>query len=410
MNIKLNYRIIIVTFVLIYLPISLTLEKFFLKDFWGYGDEIFALCMFFYLFTLFIKGKILKKDLNILILLILLTLLGLISNWNSKLIDNSFAITIDAFWQWKIFLAFLGAKYIAKRNAKDIIIKSLLNISKMFLIVSCLCGIISCFLDLGMTYEVRYGIPSYYFIFYNEGRFGIIVAIALLIILKGTTNKKIRRKYEILALINMILTTKGIVYIIIVMYVLLQILFKYVDKRGNLNLKILIPLCIGIIGASSFQIENYLLNDISPRMLLLRYGIVTAQKYFPLGSGFATYGSEMAARYYSPLYVEYGWQYRYTMGIENGTALNDNYLATIIGELGFFGVVIIIWIFIEIFKQINSINEEFKVKSMILSLFMCMMVAFLATGITKSSIGVCVFVILGVLTDNGEYGNLKKKM
>lgn len=409
MYIKINYRTIIVTFIIIYLPLSLTLQHNFNQEIWGYGDEVFSLLMLGYVLILLLKGKFLKKDMPILILLTLLTILGLISNIYSKLTNNLMAIFVDAFWQWKIFLAFLGAKYIAKNDKNNTIMKSLFKVAKGFLVICTLCGIINCFINLGMSYGYRYGIPSYYFIFYNEGRFGIIVAIALLIVLYGTDDSRVIRKYEILAILSMFFTTKGIVYIIIAMYIMLQMLFKFMNKKAKLNLKTIIPLFIVVIFVSSYQIENYLLNDISPRMLLIKYGIITAMSYFPLGSGLATYGSEMAARYYSPLYVKYGWRDRYAMGIENGTALNDNYLATIVGEFGFFGLIIMSVLFFIIFNRINKINTDVKVKSMILSLFLCMIIAFLATGITKSSIGVCVFIVLGVLTGLDEYKSLENE-
>lgn len=408
MQIRINYRIIIIPLILLYLPLSLALEKSFSYSFLSYGDEVFTLFMMIYILLIFLKNKLAKVDAIIIFFLIVLTFLGGISNLYSKLTNNYFAILIDGFWQWKIFICFIGAKYIAKNDTKNSIIKSLIGVSKLFLLISAIIGIINCFIDLGMSSDVRYGIRSYSFVFGNEGRFGIIVAIALLIVLNGTYSEKIRRKYEILALISMILTTKGTVYIIIITYFILNILFKYIEKKKKLNLKTIIPICTVAVFTSGFQVKNYLFNSISPRMLLIKYGIITANTYFPFGSGLATYGSEMAARYYSPLYVKYGWSNRYSMSIENGFALNDNYLATIIGEFGFFGLIIFLILLFYMFKQVNTINADIKNKSMILSLFICMVVCFLATGITKSSIGVCVFIILGTLKGLNKCENTRK--
>lgn len=193
----------------------------------------------------------------------------------------------------------------------------------------------------------------------------------------------------------MVLTTKGVVYIIFVTYIVLQILFRKLNKNQRIDIKTIIPLGIAGVATSSYQITSYLLDEEAPRALLIHYGFKTANNYFPFGAGFATYGSSEAVKHYSKLYEMYGWANRWAMGKENGDALNDNYLATIIGEVGYVGLIIFVGLFIKIFKQINVIKCDVKSKAMIMSIYIDMLVCFLATGITKSSIGMMVFIIIG---------------
>ena len=84
------------------------------------------------------------------------------------------------------------------------------------------------------------------------------------------------------------------------------------------------------------------------------------------------------------------------MGKSNGEALNDNYLATIIGETGYFGLIVFLSAFFNIFKQINAIRCDYKVKAICMSIFIDLFVCFIATGITKSSIGMMAFLVLGM--------------
>ena len=85
------------------------------------------------------------------------------------------------------------------------------------------------------------------------------------------------------------------------------------------------------------------------------------------------------------------------MGINSREALDDNYLATIIGESGYFGFVLFLSLLGSICLQVNQIkNLNIKCKSLVLSILSCLMICFLATGITKSSIGVMAFTVLGV--------------
>lgn len=406
MVIKLNGETLIKLFI-VYVPISIYLTDIRGLSIAGYGDEIFTLLMFFYIFFLFCKGKLLSEDGKILMALSIMIVLGFLGNIFSHLSNNYFAILVDAFWQIKIVMCFLGAKYIAQRNNNHRIFWGIDWLCKLFLWTGAICGIISCFTDIGMSNGIkRYGLPSYYFIIGNEGRYGIITAVVLLIVLfnnyKMTETKK--RTYTVLALIGMILTTKGIVYIIIAVYIILLLMFKYVNRKQKITIGSILPIIAIVAIVGSYQISTYFMNNQAPRMLLITYGFITAMTYFPFGAGFALYGSEMAARYYSPLYVKYGWKYSYAMGIdrEGGSALNDNYLATIVGEIGIFGLILYIYILIKIFLQINNVQINKNLKSLTLSLFICMIAAFVATGIMKSSTGVFCYVVFGVLCGLGE--------
>lgn len=398
MKIRYSPRIFLAWYILL-LPIALSLETHNILPIVSYLDEAVSLFFTIWLLARMIKRKLEREDTFILVGLILFTIIGIVSNIYSKVIPFKVSIFIDAFVQWKIFVCFLGAKYIAKTDYCFQTIRYLRNASKWLLWLGAIFGVISQFVDLGMSADgsIRYGIRSYSFLLGNEGRYGIVVACALLILLYTTENKRRVFCYEMLALINIILTTKGVAYIIAALYVTFRLTFILIEKRKRFNLKTILPIAAAGVGVSGYQIQNYLLNNISPRMLLIRYGFVTANTYFPFGSGFATYGSHEAAIAYSPLYIEYGWYHKFTMGFNSREALDDNYLATIIGESGYFGFVLFISLLSSVCLQVNRIKSlDTKCKSLVLSILACLMICFLATGITKSSIGVMAFTVLGV--------------
>lgn len=395
----------LIVIAIICLPLSLAIEMNTSFLIAGYVDEIITLFMLFHVGLLALSNQLDRADLYLILLLFVFSFIGLISNMSSGVVRDIKSIFLDAFAQYKIFVGFLSAKYVAKKCNDNYIFMSLEKIAKISLILGSICGLISIFVDIGMaeySTEQRYGLPAYYFVFGNSGRYGIIVAVMLLIVEKTTENRKTILGYEILAIICMLLTTKGTVYVIIVVYICLQILFRALEKEGRFTLKTALPTVIAGIGASGYQISSYLLNEEAPRALLIKYGFITANRFFPFGSGFATYGSAEAAKDYSPLYREYGWANKWTMGIENGTALNDNYLATIVGETGYFGLLIFLLMFFNIYRQVNIIISDIKSKALILGLFFDMIVSFIATGITKSSIGMMVFITLGVCVGLSE--------
>ena len=211
------------------------------------------------------------------------------------------------------------------------------------------------------------------------------------------TPKKKLVVYEILTLFCMIIITKGVTIIVVVIYLVLKFMWKtskdYHFSMGNIFF-------IAIFGtlASSLQINTYLRNTDSPRMLLIRYGIKTANRFFPLGSGFATYGSDMAGKNYSPLYHEYGFEKYWGMGEgENGFFLNDNYLGCILGQSGYFGLALFIAILVLIFLDINKIkNYGRDVKALTTAIYIGLVVTAIGTAIIKSSGGVFVFAMLGL--------------
>lgn len=379
------------------LPLSLSLELNISNPAIGYCDELLTVIMAMYIIILFAKRNLYNADSNIVILMMLFTIYGLISNIFSGLAYSWMSVFIDALLQWKIFVGFITGKYIALNYDDEYVVDSFEILCKIMLVVGALCGFVSLFMDIGMasySADQRYGIPAYYFVFGNSGRYGVIVGCELLFILWKNREENVWA-YELLALINMLLTTKGVVYIILVTYILLQILFRKLNKNQKIDIKTIIPLGIVGMAASSYQITSYLLDENAPRALLIRYGFKTANSYFPFGSGFATYGSSEAVKHYSRLYELYGWGNKWTMGKQNGDALNDNYLATIIGEVGYVGLIIFVCLFVNVFRQVNAIRCDVKSKAMIMSIYIDMLVCFLATGITKSSIGMMVFVVIG---------------
>lgn len=382
---------------LILLPLSLSLELNMSNPAIGYCDELLTVIMAMYVAILFVRKRLYNEDGRIVILMLLFTIYGLLSNVFSGLAYSWMSVFIDALLQWKIFVGFITGKYIGLTSRDEYVVDSLEKLCKMLLVIGAVCGFISIFVDIGMasySADQRYGIPAYYFVFGNSGRYGLIVGCELLFILWKNKGRNVR-KYEMLALINMLLTTKGAVYIIFVTYVVLQLLFKNLNKNQKIDIKTVIPLGIAGIATSSYQITSYLLDDKAPRALLIRYGFKTANSFFPFGSGFATYGSSEAAKHYSKLYTLYGWENKWSMGKQNGDALNDNYLATIVGEVGYVGLIIFMSLFINVFKQINAIKCDIKSKAMLLSVFIDMLVCFIATGITKSSIGMMSFIVIG---------------
>lgn len=400
---KLSLRELIFAFFIVLLPFSLFAEKKLGLSFFAYSDEI--LCIICILYTLYFSFKkgIKGIDLTMLILLIVCSVITLCGNLINKLITNWFPIIVDLVCLAKIFTVFIVYKLVGERDTKKRVISYLVPVCKATIVLGTFFGIISQFVNLGMTTpNRRYGILPYSFIFENEGRYGYIVACAFLILLMAKLPKKQEQIYEALMIFNIILTTKGVAYIIGVCYIIFVIMWKNTLK---LNARTLALLIIGGGAASTFQINTYLRDSESPRVTLIKYGFKTANTYFPFGSGFATYGSDMAAKNYSRLYIRYGFENRYGLSLINSTCLNDCYFGMVVGQFGYIGMVVFLVMLFLVFVPLDKILINKRVKALTVSIFIGLLKSSIGTAIIKSSIGVFSMAVIGLICGYSQQYN-----
>ena len=391
------------------LPISLIVEMNFSAGLISYVDEVLCIVCTIYIVYFSLKKGIKGNDLLLLVLLIILSLYTLIGNAVSKVTTEFMPIAVDLVCLAKIFTPFIVYKHVAMYDKKHKLMDYLVPSAKLLIIAESICGIISMFVNIGMTGDRRYGIPSYAFLFANEARNGYITACALLILMVANVPKKNLRIYEIMTVFILIITTKGVVYIMLICYLILKIMWLN-NKKLKFTVKNIITIVIGVIAISGYQIDTYLRDDTSPRSLFIRYGFRTANTYFPFGSGFATYGSDMAGRYYSSLYIQYGFNNIYGMSEDMGMFLNDCYLGMVLGQFGYIGTIIFVAMLVIIFISLNRINNLGRdTKALILAIFIGIVVSSLGTAIIKSSIGVFIFAILGTICGYSRNASLTKE-
>lgn len=98
--------------------------------------------------------------------------------------------------------------------------------------------------------------------------------------------------------------------------------------------------CIaGVIGWNKIH-EYYLATDrYSPRSILLKDSIDLMKQHFPLGTGFGSFGSNIAAKYYSPLYTSLGYRFFKGMKPTDTAFLSDGFWPTVFAQFGLCGTV-----------------------------------------------------------------------
>lgn len=322
----------------------------------GYLDEFIAITFLLYYL---VSTKIRKDDNKIIICAFILLFIGVLSSLLSHLAPSVLSMIYDAFNVFKYIFVVLGASLYFKRyKNKQVLIHYLANIIKVVVIISSVFMVLNFITDIGMSTDIRYGLRSYNFIFKRVGSLysACIIWIIILTAELYYHNSKINKFCILLALLNMCSTLRSRPFAFAIVYVSLYYLF-IIRKEFKFKWWYL-ALAMGLIYfVASDQVEYYFSGD-KARNILLKYGIKTASDYFPLGGGFATYGTAVARDTYSALYTKYGFSHYYGLSEDFKAFLTDNYWPAILGEFGCLGlltdIALLGFVFKKLLKEVNN--------------------------------------------------------
>lgn len=393
----------LIAFTIILFPIFNLMRDIAILDVY---DEIIASFSFICITYLYITHR-LDKNLRIIYgVLAGLTLLGFVSNLCSKLILLLFPIFVDALGLWKTFGPLIFFSYLCSdTNVYKKVINNLYVPAKVALLTTCATAIIGQFVDIGVTSVMRYGIKQFDFFWHNGIGTGWLLFSSILVISSKTSYSRTFARYLIIAAIPAILTFSSLVWCWLFVEIALLTITR---KNKPFQKKYLVLLGLGIAYLSYEDISSYFLTE-APRMVLIAKGFEVANMYFPFGSGFATYGTEMAKRYYSDLYVQFGWSDTWALG-EEGLFLNDVFLGSIIGQFGWIGFIAYYFLFYKIFAYANTNLLAKNVRISLLSTIITIVVVSLGSASVKTMMGEFCFATLGVVLAPlyNQYRNNKK--
>lgn len=360
----------------------------------SYFDEALCLLAMLYVFLLALKRRLVRDDIISIMILSFVIAIGLISNLFSGISVSLFAVIVDIIAETKILWIFFAAKYFIDQQACETLIEILTPISKVFIILAFAFSILSQFINTGMTGTVRYGIKGFRFIFPMSFQF---LAVMLIMIAILAMNERIKNKmrYFILGSFSLIMATKSSPLLFAVMFLFFLYYFR---RKKSLKIRTIILIGIIVLILGAFQIETYLLNSNAPRYLFFYFGGVTANRFFPFGSGFATFGSDQAARNYSQLYYEYGFNHMFGMNPEDGSFLSDTFWPMAIGQFGWLGFCLYCTIYLRIFfsfKKTRNINSDQK--AFLYAGYFSYIIHAVGSAILSASAGVIGFIALAIV-------------
>ncbi len=383
-----------------------------------YIDE--ALTVFFFLTILLHFYRLRRDHLRILILLFFLFALGLIGNATSGIARPKVAILLDMLYFSKLFICLIGSiLYFEKKGGLDRITRLLAAETHLFTAVGLVLALLSQRVNLGMTYGVRFGFKAFHYIYSNPGMFSQYCMAFLLILTVDLRNARNRfGRYVWIGLLFLLWfttgRTRGIATVMIWCFVLM-ITNSGVFKKDNalttrqkvrklLKPHYMIPGIIAVLLVGWDQFQHYFGSEATTaRVLLLRGSISVMRDYFPWGAGLATFGTEMAAQYYSPLYYRYGLNTYWALA-EGGGELTDCFWPAVGAEFGFFGILImalLVWILSKIMVRQTKADRYGLVAAVTYLLYMYISSTGSSVFTAYATVGFVVMFI-GLITRKAE--------
>lgn len=356
-----------------------------------YYDEMFSIIIFV-MFLCDLHGKINKNIFKIILTLCLLIIIGTFGNLMTDINLNAFIMGVDALGVIKVFISLISIKELTNRTTKKAIVSALSFFISIFILI--------CFLFYFVTYsggnseffsEARFGIKSYSFIMTNPGELGYLL-MGMFLLLTLDTKKRLLIKMMTLFLI--LTTTKGPQ----VLFVLIFLFLKFFIGKKRINPIHLISITIITLIIGQYQIHNYLLNETSVRYILNLTSLQIAKDHFPIGSGLATFGCELSRVYYSDIYYQYNLSSIWGISPVYSYFINDNYWAMILGQFGFIGCMLMIYVLYKTYYLIKSVKPLVNVeeKSVATALYFAFIIGSVGSAYLTSSSGLFCFMILGL--------------
>lgn len=376
----------------------------------NYMDELFTIgvAMVLLLRACLNKLRLTKEEWGVLGCWIVICIIGLWSNTVSGLLSSPFLICVDALSMLKVWLAFYTL-IMTDRSSRfyDDLIIAMARIGRALTVFMFACLIISQFADIGMTGRgKRYGMYPFNFLFEATGNYSKLFYFLIPLLTADLYYKSNLYKKMIiaLALVCWAFTLRARAFAFIAVYLLLAAWFfmprlgkssRHMVKKIKLYHVVIVVVLAVIIAWD--KVIFYFTTDTQARSMLLRYGIITMLNYFPLGSGFGTYGSDIAATHYSPLYMTYRFYEIRGMQPDASMYLNDNYWPMVMGQFGFFGLLLAAFALFLLMKRI--LKDTQNNKYLYFACFAALGFLFLSSVASKSYSeysSICVFMLLAV--------------
>ncbi|WP_297426939.1 hypothetical protein [Clostridium sp.] len=348
-----------------------------------------------------------SSEIKVILLFFILLFAGIMGNFLHNIQPEKIAIYKDVLAISKFVVCYIGTLIVSNNIDKDLLVRKIASRSRIYLTVIFIFLIINLIHDIGMSMDVRYGIRSYKFLYEHPTYLVSSVVIMLCTILSD--DKKNFDNFIVFEAISILFfSLRNKAFVFIIGYLFMKIVMKYAK-----TIKIRYILILAVIGIFStynkiMVYASYYLTAARPALFIV--GFMLANRYFPFGSGFGTFASEISGDYYSPIYFEYGINVVSGLEETSHSYIGDTFWPYIYGQFGFLGLISFLLILLYIFKSLqNRYDYDKRTQSAAFLLLLYILIASTAEAIFTDVTGCFSFaVIAGYLGNNSIIYNSQK--
>lgn len=374
----------------------------------NYSDEVIGIILVAAVIFRAMKSQItlLKFERYMLVFMMIFEIFGIISGFIYHYQSTGFMFT-DAYTCAKFFIYYLCARLLTQGKLDEKYFFSINRICKIIAVIFFVLTLHDAFFSPWFfVADYRYFTRSVA-LFFEHPEFLARASITIIFLLAYNYRYYKHNIYYIFMLtIVMLLTfrTKAIIAVLI-----LYMFYLYFVK---FNFRSLLPVGIGAVsGATYFGYDSlykyYLRNDSTARKILTDDSIRIAKNYFPFGSGFGTFGSNIAAQYYSKVYIKLGYYRLKGSGLEEkGKFLVDTFWPTVIAQTGWLGFAAFCMAILSMLTYIiNSRKTDIYYFWVALSIIVHDLISSFAAPAFFYPSAMAPFLFLGLITSIHEFPN-----
>ncbi|GHU71831.1 hypothetical protein FACS1894184_19120 [Clostridia bacterium] len=318
-----------------------------------YFDEIITVFLFALAVLHSKENQRISQDEKIYyITMIIIVIIGFVGNLYSKIPRSLYAISVDLIASLRMLITLWATRVLFNsKKAYNVIISQI----KIFVCVAFFFMVVNLVSDanLGMKYDVRFGLNSFQFIFPHPTVLVSSMCNFLALLTFDGVKKNMKYILIVLLLIISSFRSKGIGLVLMYIYVLL-----FMNKQ-QFKLNRIIPLIPIAIYTVWDNISIYFMNGTSARLLLHLQAINVANNYFPVGAGYSAYETYGAIVDYSSIYLQNGFNSVYGLSQEMNSFAIDAFWPAILGQFGRLGVIVFIYGLYKIYRA-TSKNVDFN--------------------------------------------------
>lgn len=377
----------------------------------NYTDEAFSLLGIAALLWKAVRLGRLKLQRNwvkIIIAIGIFACSGIVGNFIYHYQPLQYVLT-DLLVNLKFYLSIITGYLLVKHC--NFVEKQKLIVGHAKFVVTCLTGLL--FIDqvfhLFPSGEIRYGIRISQ-LFFTHVTYLVGSVVFLMAVLMLFYHRK-NNLCILMCLLLLVFSMRGKALAGAVAFCLILYFMVIYKKKLRAWHVVLITLGCMIVAGEQFLYYYVELEGASARSVMTQTSIQIMKDYFPIGTGFGTYGSHSAAENYSPVYIQYGFLDYYELNGGKGSFFDDTFWPIIFGQTGVIGTVAYLIVLGLLFLRVLRLREKsINAYATGIFLFVYLMISSTSEPAFNNSVSIPLAFLLGVLYYIGDQKEKKAQV